>query len=66
LSQYAPGKKLGGGATGHVKKAWRLPDPKFDIYTQKKDWLYIPAFLEQLFMLISFVDSPYALVCPKL
>jgi hypothetical protein len=34
VSYYVPGQKLGGGATGHAKKAdWR-PDPKFDDYTQ--------------------------------
>jgi hypothetical protein len=35
LSYYVPGQKLGGGTTGHAKKAGRRPDPKFDDYTQK-------------------------------
>jgi hypothetical protein len=34
LSYYVPGQKLGGGATGHAKRAGRRPDPKFDDYTQ--------------------------------
>jgi hypothetical protein len=34
LSYYVPGQKLGGGATGHVKRAGRRLDPKFDDHTQ--------------------------------
>jgi hypothetical protein len=33
LYYYYPGQKLGGGATGHAKRAGRRPDPKFDDYT---------------------------------
>jgi hypothetical protein len=34
LSFYVSGQKSGGGATSHAKRAGRLPDPKFDDYTQ--------------------------------
>jgi hypothetical protein len=34
LSYYVPEQKLGGGATGHAKRAGRRSNPKFDDYTQ--------------------------------